>query len=682
MTSSSFTDLSLFEKNKNPSSNPDKKIIIALIGNPNVGKSTLFNELTGGKQYVGNWPGVTVERKEGRLEFNGYRLVIVDLPGTYNLGALSIDEKIAREYIISDKPDVVVDIIDATNLSRNLYLLIELLETGANVVVALNMYDVAKARQIKIDIRKLEDKFNIPFVPTIAIKGEGLDNLLKKLIEVSEKKQKSKFKINYGGNIENAISLIISKLEGLKLKINERWIAIKLLEEDAHVVELLSKHKKGKEIIDLSKELIDKIWSEEGRAPAYIIAEKRYEFIDNLIKTAVVEPPLEEVTLVDLIDNVVTHKIWSIPIFISVLWGMFKFTFDVAAPLVDGIDLIFGLLADYTRNAISPTWLSSLIADGIISGLGSVLIFIPNIFFMFLAMALLEDLGYMARAAYNFDRIMRKLGLHGRSIIPMILGMGCNVPAIMSARTIESEEERLATILVNPLIPCSARLPVFIMLASIFFPKYEALAVLSMYFLGFLLAVLIALFLKFTFFKQTASHFIIELPPYRLPSAKSLGIHMWNRGVHFLKKAGFIILGITIVVWYLFNMPLGVEPGSAQSYAGILGKMIEPILAPLGFDWRVGVALLFGFVAKEIVIDAFGILFKGNLYLLTTVLTPISAFGLMAFVLIYTPCLATLATVKSETTSWKWTAFMVIYQQLLAYALTFVIVQVGQFIFG
>ena len=658
-----------------------KSIVVAVIGNPNVGKSTLFNELTGGKQYIGNWPGVTVERKEGNYKFDNHIIKLVDLPGTYTLGAFSIDEKVARGYIIEGKPDVVLDIIDATNLERNLYLLIELLEAGANVVVALNMFDLVEDMGMMIDVQKLESTFDVPFIPTAAVEGKGLSELSKALVESAKSPKKYKKLIDYGIEIESAIqeiSTYLTKLE--KLTVNPRWIAIKLLEEDLDVIEKCRKIG-GDEIIEIARKLRNEIWKKLGKPPTYVIAEKRYRFIDKILQEVIIRKPEEKPTITDAIDQVITHKYLSIPIFITLLWGMFKFTFDAAAPLVDGIDILFGLLADYARSNIKIEWLASFLADGIIGGLGSVLVFMPNIFFLFLAMALLEDIGYMARAAFNFDRIMKRIGLHGRSIIPMVLGIGCNVPAIMSARTIESEEDRLVTILINPLIPCSARFPVFIMLAAIFFPKYEAIAVLSMYFLGFALAAIIAIFLRKLVFKGRFAPLTIELPPYRLPSGKSLGIHMWNRGVHFLKKAGIIIFSMTIVMWMLFYLPPGTEMGGPNSYAGILGRMIEPLVRPLGFDWRIAVALIFGFIAKEVVIDAFGIMFGGQLELLTTVLTPVSAFALMAFILIYTPCMATLATVKSETGSWKWTIFTVIYELLLAYFVAYLIVTLGALIY-
>ncbi len=549
------------------------------------------------------------------------------------------------------------------------------------MVVALNMFDLVRSMGIVIDVSKLESIFGVPFIPTEAIRGKGLSDLSKALIRSARSPSKYRKIIDYGAEIESAIQEISRYLNQMEnLKVNPRWIAIKLLEEDQDIIEKCRKIS-GEEIVSKAREIRNELWKKLGKPPAYVIAEKRYDFIDKILQEVIIRQPEAKPTLTDAIDQVITHKYLSVPIFITLLWGMLKFTFDVAAPLVDGIDILFTILAIYVESSIKIDWLASLLADGIIGGLGSVLVFIPNIFFLFLAMALLEDTGYMARAAFNFDRIMKKIGLHGKSIIPMVLGMGCNVPAIMSARTIESEEDRLVTMLVNPLIPCSARFPVFIMLAAIFFPEYEAIAVLSMYFLGFALAAIVAIILRKLVFKGRYAPLTIELPPYRFPSGKSLGIHMWNRGVHFLKKAGIIIFSMTIVMWMLFYLPPGAEMGGPNSYAGMLGKMIEPLLRPLGFDWRIAVALIFGFIAKEVVIDAFGVMFGGRLELLTTVLTPVSAYALMAFVLIYTPCMATLATIKSETGSWKWTIFTLVYELLLAYFVALLIVVSGNILF-
>jgi len=656
-----------------------KKIRVALIGNPNTGKSCIFNELTHGKQYIGNWPGVTVEKKEGKLRYNSYEIVITDLPGTYNLGAISIDEKISRDYIIEEKPDVVVQVVDSTKLERNLYLTIELLESGANVVLALNMFDQLEAWGIKIDVEKLKQILGLEAVPTVAIRGEGLEELVKKIVQKGLNPASNPIPITYNRDIEKAISQLIQEIKKIGIKANPRWVAIKLLEEDQDIIEKV-KFYGGNEIIKISKELITEIWDKNGVHPSFLISQTRYNFIKEIISKTVSRKVETTLTLTDLIDHVVTHKVWSLPIFFIVIWSMFKFTFDVAAPFVDAIDITFSLLAEWVKNAVTIDWLGSLLADGVIGGVGFVLVFFPNIFMLFLYMSIMEDIGYMSRAAYNLDSLLRRIGLSGKSIIPMLLGMGCNVPAIMSARTIDSHEDRLVTILVTPLIPCSARLPVFIMIASIFFAKMASLAVLSMYFLGFTLAILIALLLRKIIFKGRILPFIMELPNYKTPTMSLTFSQTWNRAKHFLKKVGGVILILSIVMWFLLNMPYGAP--IEDSYGALLGKTIEPILRPLGFTWEIALALIFGFIAKEVVISALGVIFSGAAETaLVSILSPASAFALMAFVLIYTPCIPTLVTIKNETNSWKWLVVTLFYELTLAYFIALGIVLIGNLLF-
>ncbi|MGQ4892692.1 MAG: ferrous iron transport protein B [Candidatus Njordarchaeia archaeon] len=652
-----------------------KVIRVALIGNPNTGKSTLFNMLTGGNQIIGNWPGVTVEKKEGYVKYRDLKVVFVDLPGTYNLGALSIDEKVARDYIVTGKPDVVVQVIDATKLERNLYLLIELLEAGANVVAALNIFDQLKVWGMKIDVPELEKVFGVPFVPVVAIERKGLKELMDVVVRMASIKEKRVFKIDYGDEIEEAISLLVKELDKLDLEMNKRWVAIKLLEEDQDVINCVYR-KGGEDVLNLARNLIRNIWSKKERSPAFIISDKRYEFIRNLASKIITKKKIEEITISDLVDNVVTHKIWSLPIFIIVIWAMFIFTFNVAQPLVDIIDIALSYLSDCVSSNVTTPWLVSLINDGIINGVGLVLTFVPNIFFLFLYMALIEDVGYVARVAYNFDNLLRKLGLGGKSIIPLLLSMGCNVPAIMSTRTIENEEDRLVTIVVSPLIPCSARFPVFLMIAAIFFQRQASLAVFSMYLLGFALAIIIALVIRKLILKSKEAPFMIELPGYKIPSMYSASIQMWNRGKHFLEKAGKVIFSMSILMWALLYLPPGADV--EQTYGAMLGKAIEPILRPLGFNWQIALALFFGFFAKEIVISTMGIIFGSDLKTaLPAILSPVSAYALMAFVLIYTPCIPTLATIKNETGSYKKMLLVMAYELILAYLVAMFIVALG-----
>jgi len=654
-----------------------KEIVVAVIGNPNVGKSTLFNELTGAKQYIGNWPGVTVEKKEGEKIFGGYKIRFVDLPGTYGLGASSIDERIARDYIIFEKPDVVVDIVDASNLDRNLYLALELIETGTRVVIALNMMDIAESKGISIDVDALSRELGVPIVPTVATKGEGVEELCSIIVQVAEGKISYRpLKVKYPDTIEEAIMEISGLLSRITEDINTRWLAIKLLMQDKEVIRYLEDMENGKKIVSVARNYVEKIRSELGEDPLFIIAEARYGKISEILQRTVSRVYVEAVDISDLFDRVLTHRFLGLPIFFAILWSVFLFTFNVAAPIVDGIDLLFGWMGEVIGSwDINPP-LKSFLVDGVISGFGSVLVFVPNIFFLFLAMSILEDVGYMSRAAFNLDRIMRKFGLHGKSIISMILGFGCNILAIMSARTIESEEDRLTTVLVNPLIPCSARLPVLIMIASIFFGRYAPLALFSMYVLGIFLALFMAILIKKIILRGVVSPFVMELPPYRLPSTKTITIHMWNRGSKFLRKAGIIIFSATIIIWALATFPHGAEFGGPDSYIGMLGRFIEPILRPLGYNWQIAVALFFGFIAKEVFIDALGVIMGGDYEAkLGAMLSPAQAYGLMVFVLVYVPCLATLATIKSETGSWRWTIFVLLYELILAFILAFVFTQ-------
>ena len=661
-----------------------REVRVAVIGNPNVGKSTLFNALTGAKQYIGNWPGVTVEKKEGERIWRGIKIRFVDLPGSYGLGAASIDEKIARDYILLEKPDYVIDIIDASNLERNLYLTLDLLEMSVKVIISLNMIDIAASKGIRINHEKLSELLGVPVVPTIAIQEKGIDKLCDVVVNAVNGDVIFKpFRIKYPREVEEAIQELSSIIAEIDSKLPSRWIALRLLTGDEDVKRKISEYEDGALIIARAEELANRIRSIYGEDVEIVIAETRYRLIGKIVEEVISVEVKKGIDVSDLIDRVVTHKVLGLPIFISILWAMFLFTFNVAQPLVDLIDIAFSQAAEYVHATLdnSNPMLASLIADGILTGFGSILVFVPNIFFLFLAMAFLEDVGYMARAAFNMDRVMRKIGLHGKSVISLILGMGCNVPAIMSARTIESEEDRLVTILINPLIPCSARLPIFIMLAAIFFGRHAPVAILSMYLLGFSLAVMIALMLRKLFFRGKVSPFIMELPPYRMPSWKTISIHVWNRGSKFLKKAGWIIFSVSIVLWFLAYMPPEAEFGSPESWLAQLGKLFEPVFLPLGYNWQIAVALIFGFLAKEIMIDAFALLMGDNYEtVLAGMLTPFQAYALMAFVLVYVPCMATLAAIKTETGSWKWTIFTVTYELILAYVLAFLITFIGSLI--
>lgn len=659
-------------------------VVVGLVGNPNVGKSVIFNNLTGAHQKVGNWPGVTVEKKEGECTHKGTKIKIVDLPGIYSLTANSIDELIARDFIIEEKPDVVVDIVDSTNLERNLYLVLQLLELGAKVVVALNMMDLAEYNGIKIDINELERRLGIRIIPTVATKKIGMKALCDAILEVARHdKEESKFA--YPKDLENAFSEIaVTVKEAPELrKYNPRWLSIKLLEEDREIIEKIRKTKDAERIFKTVERVKEKLSSRYDDL-IIAIADARYEFISKILKGVMVKPRKKELTLTDMLDEVFTHKYLGIPIFLVFMWTVFQFTFTVAAPFSDAIDLAFAISADFVRSTITPAWVASLIADGIISGLGFVLVFVPNIFFLFLALAILEDSGYMSRAAFIMDKLMYKLGLHGKSFIPMIMGFGCNVPAIMATRTIESEKDRLVTILVNPLMSCSARFPVYVLFGSIFFSYYVVPVIYSIYLLGIVLAILMALLFRRILATGKPSPFVMEMPPYLIPSAKSLVIHMWERGSMFLKKAGTFIVSGLLLIWVLSNIPWGADIG--DTLIGALGHAIQPIFAPFGWDWRIAVALFFGFIAKEIVVGSLGILYNTGEDVtslkapIENAMTPLSAYALMAFVLIYTPCIATVGAIKQETGSWKWTVIAIAYELLLAYVIAFLIIAIGTFL--
>lgn len=662
--------------------------MIALIGNPNVGKTTVFNALTGLKQHVGNWPGVTVEKKEGELEYEGEKFHVVDLPGVYGLTAYSIDERIARNFIVQEKPGVVVDIVDASNLERNLYLTLQLLEIGANVLVALNKIDLAEEEGIKIDPKKLEDALGVPVIPTVASKGIGIEELKKGIKENAGRKPRKLGYPNFEPYIER-LARVIKLDQKLCEEYNPRWLAIKLLEGDEDAKAIVERSPERNEImkehIEVMKEL-EKKYGDVGLA----LADERYRIAAQVAKTAIVAYE-KRMTFSEMLDEVLTHKYLGIPIFISILWATFKFTFDVSAPFSDIIDTFFGWLGDAIGSHIANDAVASLLRDGIIAGLGSVLVFLPPIAFLFLGFSWLEDSGYMARAAFIMDRIMHRFGLHGKSVIPMVMGFGCNVPAVMATRTLEDEKDRVLTILINPLMSCSARLPVYVLFAGAFFAGREGTVITSMYLLGIVLALGIAWLFRKTLFKGEPSYFIMELPPYNRPNWRGILGSTWMKTEKFLKKAGTIIFASVVVVWLLSvtgpNGYLGseaLENGNllAKSWVSALGHALQPIFAPMGWDWKAAAALFFGFIAKEVVVGTTGVLYGVGEEKLPQAIAasgafnPVTAYAFMAFVLIYVPCVATLGAIKQEA-GWKWSLFATAYELILAYLVALVIVAVG-----
>ncbi len=630
-----------------------KELTIALLGNPNVGKTSFFNALTGAHQYVANWPGVTVEKKTGILKWKDYIVNVVDLPGIYTLNARSIDEQIARDYLVNEKPDIVFNVVDATNLRRNLYLTIQIIETGIKTVLILNQMDEVKNLDIRIDSRELSKRLGVQVIETVATKGIDVNILMKSVLLIEEK---TKYVI-YPDDLEEKFSSIQSLItkNGNLSAFPPRWLSIALAEGDPYAISLAQKA--GLNLLNLSEQNI-----------SLRIAKARYDFIDSIVKQVEVRPK-EMWTLTDALDHVFTHKILGIPIFISIMWMIFQFTFSVSAPFSDLLSKGFDALGEYAH--LIPGWIGSFVGDGLISGVGSVLTFVPLIFFLFFSMGILEDSGYMSRAAFLIDRIMHRFKLSGRAFIPLLLGFGCNASAIMTTRTLEGEKERLVSVLINPFATCSARLPIYAVLSAAFFGAFGGFAIFSIYMISIFVALTMAVVFNFILRNKESSPFVIEMPRYKSPTAKGLGIYTWSRGKHFLKKAGGIILGATAVVWLLSNLPVGSQIG--DSFAAQIGKAISPILAPLGFDWHVTLALIFGGVAKEVTVTTLGTFANGNLEsFLPTILNPVTAYALMLFALLYIPCAATQATMKMETGSYKWPIFSVIWGLSLAYAVAFV----------
>jgi len=676
-------------------SHPDRPLTIALAGNPNSGKTTVFNAITGTRQHVGNWPGVTVEKKEGVTKHRGHEIRVVDLPGTYSLTAYSMEELVTRNYIIEEKPDVVVDIVDASNLERNLYLAQQLKELEIPFILSFNVMDEARKQGYKIDVKQLSILLGTPIIPTVGTKGEGIKELLDTVVAIAEGKQAvTKLTFHYGDEIETELQYLeelIAKDRELCQDYPARWLAIKLLEQDVEIQKLFDNRPGGHEVLiqmQRSIEHLKTLFHEESEA---LIAERRYGLIHGALQEAVALPPQFRFTASDAVDKILTNRVFGIPIFIGVMWLAFQFVVKIGSELLlEPIDAFFGWLGGTVTtlltNVGSPDWMVSLFADGIIAGVGGVAVFIPVIFSLYFVIALLEDSGYMARVAFIMDKLMHGIGLHGKSFMPMLLGFGCNVPAIMGTRILENRSDRILTILINPLMSCSARLPIYAIFAAAFFSDHQGTVIFSMYFLGILLAIGMGLLFKKTLFHGESAPFIMELPPYRMPTLRSVLLHMWDRGKMFIKKMAGIILAVSIIVWFLGTFPWGVEFASADSYIGLIGRIFAPIFAPLGFGtWQAAVSLVFGLLAKEVVVSTLSILYVGGTEVaeealagaLQGVFTPLTAYAFMAFSLIYTSCVATIAVVKRETNSWAWTGFSVVYQFVLAWLVAFMIYQGG-----
>ncbi|GKX31040.1 ferrous iron transport protein B [Vallitalea longa] len=654
-------------------------IKVAFVGNPNCGKTTLFNAYTGAKHKVGNWPGVTVEKKEGTITYGDNKITLVDLPGIYSISPYSMEEILTREYIIEDDPDVVVNIVDASNLERNLYLTLQLIELGKPVIIALNMMDVAKSRGFVIDKKKLSKQLNVSVVEVVATKKMGLDDLLQQIIEVSnEKEQYKPIELDYGNEIEQHLIKIENELKLQNVDENIlRWYSLKIVENDSEIINKLN--------------IVDKCNYEEE------IAKIKYDYITNFISNVLVNSLDEDETFSDKIDKIVTNKWAGLPIFMAMMLLVFAFTFEVGnylASLLSGVfQILSGCITDLLTSASAADWLISLIVDGIIGGVGGILVFLPNIACLFLAISILEDSGYMARVALIMDKFMRKLGLSGKAFIPMILGFGCSVPAIMTARTLEDERDRLITILITPFMSCSARLPIYILFSNIFFPGNEILIAFSLYLLGVIVAVFVAIVFKKTISKGKTAPLILELPAYKKPAPRTIFIFVWEKVKGYIVKAGTIIFVASIIIWFLLEFNLSGKTDITTSLGASIGQFIAPVFNPLGFgNWQAALSLIAGIMGKEIVVSTMSVIYgigdvvsDGNMLALSTQLksagfTQLSAYAFMVFSLLYTPCVATLGVIKKETNSWKWTIFSFVYQLVVAWVVATVVYQIGNLI--
>ena len=664
------------------------ELIVGLAGNPNVGKTTVFNQLTGMRQHVGNWPGKTVERAEGHFSHGDYDYDVVDLPGNYALSAHSMEEIVSRDFIVDDDSDVIVNVVDAANLERNLYLTVQMMELGANLVMALNMNDFAKKKDHIIDIKLMSELLGFPVIEINAKTKDGFEELLTTVEKASKNPIDSSEKLSYGNEIKGHLASIQQLIEqdSSLLDVPSIWTAIKLLEKDSIVIEKVQQSSKSSQIMVEVDKVASHLHDVYQEGAEEVIANARYSFIDGLMAEAVKRPAVEKETTTDKIDRIVTNRILAIPIFIIIMYLLFQLTFTIATPFVDLIDAGFCALGEYLAEAVGNEMLGSFLQDGLIGGVGGVLVFLPQIILMFLFLSILEDSGYLARAAFTLDKIMHSLvGLHGKAFIPMILGFGCGVPAVMATRTMENESDRLLSMMLIPFMSCTARLPIYSIFIAAFFTANQGLILLSIYLLGIVVALIVAGILKRTMFKGLSAPFVMELPTYKVPSVKGVLLHTWDKTKGFLRKAGTIILGAAIVIWILSYLPMGVEYGSQECVLGMIGTAIAPIFAPLGFGtWQAGIAILTGLVAKEVVVSTFATLGgleeddeEGVTELVHDAFTPLSAYSFMAFCLLYVPCFAALGAIKQETNSWKWPLTMACITLVTAYIVSLLIYNVG-----
>lgn len=689
-------------------------INIALVGNPNCGKTSLFNFASGAHERVGNYSGVTVDAKEGRAEYAGYQFNLVDLPGTYSLSAYSPEELYVRKQIIDKTPDVIINVIDASNLERNLYLTTQLVDMNLKIVGALNMFDEFESRGDKLDYDKLGELFGIPLVPTVFRNGRGVDELFNTVISVYEgeslkgKNRQRHVHLNHGKYIEQAIDEIkkeIQKDEQIRYKYSTRFLSIKLLEKDSNIENFVKSLPNGEEIIATRDKAAEYIMTETKEDSETAIMNAKYGIIHGALHEAGCEEGTRTDTyqLTHVLDSLITNKYVGFPIFFLFLYIMFEVTFTLGQYPMDWIEAGVNALGGLVKSTMPDGPLKDMIADGAIAGVGAVIVFLPQILILYFFISFMEDSGYMARAAFIMDKLMHKMGLHGKSFIPLIMGFGCNVPAVMATRTIENRRNRLITILVLPLMSCSARLPIYIMIIGTFFAvEYQSVIMISLYAIGIILAVLMSRIFSKWMIKGDDTPFVMELPPYRFPTAKAIARHTWEKGKQYLKKMGGIILVASVIVWALGYFPhddgLSNQAQKEQSYIGRIGKAIEPVFRPQGFDWKLDVSLVAGIGAKEIVASTMGVLYaddetvaddtednSGKYGVLRQKMeadgmSPLIAFSYLLFVLIYFPCIATIAAIKGETGSWKWAAFAAGYTTLLAWVVSACVYQTGMLI--
>ena len=710
-----------------------RTINVALVGNPNCGKTSLFNIASGAHEHVGNYSGVTVDAKEGFFDFQGYRFRIVDLPGTYSLSAYSPEEIYVRRHIIDQTPDIIINVVDASNLERNLYLTTQLIDMNVRMVVALNMYDELEASGNTLDYVKLGELFGVPMLPTVSRTGRGVENLFHVIITLYEggdfldKKGKVRAEIledfrqwhkeyvpdhafgthqeeeehprgffrhihiNHGPELERSIDsvkLVISENENIRHKYSTRFLSIKLLENDKDLegmVKTLPNGDKILEVRDREKQRIREVMNEDSEQA---ITDAKYGFISGALRETFVDNHQDKERMTRVIDAIVTHRVWGFPIFFLFMFLMFEVTFVLGAYPQDWIESLVNVIGTFISNNMAEGPLKDLLIDGIIGGVGGVIVFLPNILILYLFISLMEDSGYMARAAFIMDKIMHKMGLHGKSFIPLIMGFGCNVPAVLASRTIENRKSRLVTILINPLMSCSARLPIYLLLVGVFFPHHASLVLLSIYSLGIILAVVMARLFSRFLVKGDDTPFVMELPPYRMPTSKAIFRHTWEKGAQYLRKMGGVIMVASIIIWVLGYYPrpsesMDLAQQQENSYIGRIGKAIEPAIEPLGFDWKLGIGILSGVGAKELVVSSLGVLYADDAEADQTTLaqrlpiTPLVAYGYMVFILLYFPCVATLAAIRQEAGGWKWAAFAAAYTTILAWIMSFAVYQIG-----